>query len=179
MVAQLGDGRVMLIARNHAPVHRKIVTFSRDGSTGWTPPEFADALIEPVCQASLFSYEDPAAAGKTRLLFSGPVSLARASGAATPGSRRDRENLSVKLSDDDGRTWAATRALEPGPSAYSDLAVLPDGTILCLYENGRPGATRPNSIRTDWPYARITLARFNLEWLTDARDSSGTAARPR
>jgi hypothetical protein len=57
--------------------------------------------------------------------------------------------------------------------------VLPDGTILCLYENGRPGATRPNSIRTDWPYARITLARFNLEWLTDARDSSGTAARPR
>lgn len=165
-VAQLSDGRVMLVARNHAPSHRKIVVFSRDGATGWSRPEFAEALPEPICQASLFSYADPAAPGKTRLLFSGPASLERADGKAAPGSRRDRQNLSVKLSHDDGRTWAATRALEPGPSAYSDLAVLPDGTILCFYENGRPGATRPNSTRTDWPYARLTLARFNLAWLT-------------
>jgi sialidase-1 len=148
------------------PSHRKIVVFSRDGATGWSRPEFADALIEPICQASLFSYADPAAPGKSRLLFSGRASLERAVGPATPGSRRDRQNLAVKLSHDDGRTWVATRTLEPGPSAYSDLAVLPDGTILCLYESGRPGATRPNSTRTDWPYARLTLARFNLEWLS-------------
>jgi sialidase-1 len=165
LAAQLGDGRVMLIARNHAPAHRKIVTYSRDGATGWSPHEFADALIEPICQASVFSYSDPAAPGKTRLLFSGPQSLERAVGPAPPGSRRDRQNLSVKLSHDDGRTWAATRTIESGPSAYSDLAVLPDGTILCFYESGRPGATRPNSTRTDWPYARLTLARFNLDWL--------------
>ncbi|MBL9212975.1 MAG: exo-alpha-sialidase, partial [Opitutaceae bacterium] len=175
-VAQLGDGRVMLLARNHAPSHRKVVVFSRDGATGWSRPEFAAALPEPICQASLFSYDDPAAPGKSRLLFSGPASLERADGTATPGSRRDRKNLSVKLSHDDGRTWAATRSLEPGPSAYSDLAVLPDGTILCFYESGRPGATRPNSTRTDWPYARLTLARFNLEWLV-AGETAG-AVRP-
>lgn len=165
-VAQLSDGRVMLIARNHAASHRKVVVFSRDGATGWSSPEFAEALPEPICQASLFSYADPAAPGKTRLLFSGPDSLERADGKAAPGSRRDRKNLSVKLSHDDGRTWSASRSLESGPSAYSDLAVLPDGTLLCFYENGRPGATRPNSKRTDWPYARLTLARFNLAWLT-------------
>jgi sialidase-1 len=164
-VAQLGDGRVMLVARNRAPGHRKVVVFSRDGATGWSRPEFADALPEPICQASLFSYDDPAAPGKSRLLFSGPDSLESANGKAAPGTRRDRKNLSVKLSHDDGRTWAATRTLEPGPSAYSDLAVLPDGTILCFYESGRPGATRPNSTRSDWPYARLTLARFNLVWL--------------
>lgn len=175
-VAQLGDGRVMLIARNHAPVHRKIVVFSRDGATGWSPPEFADPLPEPICHASLLSYDDPAAAGKTRLLFSGPDSLGRAHGAATPGSRRDRRNLSVMLSNDDGRTWAAKRTLEAGPSAYSDLAVLPDGTILCFYESGRPGATRPNSTRTDWPYARLTLARFQLAWL--AADLSAGVGPP-
>jgi sialidase-1 len=155
----------MLIARNHAPAHRKIVTYSPDGATGWSRPVFADALLEPICQASLFSYADPAAPGKTRLLFSGPDSLERADGKATPGARRDRQKLSVKLSHDDGRTWAATRTIESGPSAYSDLAVLPDGTILCFYESGRPGATRPNSTRTDWPYARLTLARFNLDRL--------------
>ena len=165
-LAQLSDGRVMLVARNHAGSHRKVVVFSHDGATGWSRPEFADALLEPICQASLFSYEDPAAPGKTRLLFSGPDSLERADGKAAPGSRRDRKNLSVKLSYDDGRTWLVTRALEPGPSAYSDLAVLPDGTMLCFYESGRPGATRPNSTRTDWPYARLTFARFNLDWLT-------------
>ena len=178
-VAQLSDGRVMLVARNHAPAHRKVVVFSRDGATGWSRPEFAEALPEPICQASLFSYADPAAPAKSRLLFSGPESLERADGKATPGARRDRQTLAVKLSHDDGRSWVATRALEPGPSAYSDLAVLPDGTLLCFYESGRPGATRPNSKRTDWPYARLTLARFNLEWLTAGRDASTPAAPPR
>jgi sialidase-1 len=148
--------------------------FSRDGATGWSRPEFAEALPEPICQASLFSYADPTAPGKTHLLFSGPESLERADGKATPGARRDRQNISVKLSHDDGRSWVATRTLEPGPSAYSDLAVLPDGTLLCFYESGRPGATRPNSKRTDWPYARLTLARFNLEWLT-AGPAAGAA----
>ena len=173
-VAELSDGRVMLVARNHAPAHRKVVVFSRDGATGWGRPEFAEALPEPICQASLFSYADPTAPAKSRLLFSGPESLERADGKATPGARRDRQNISVKLSHDDGRSWVATRTLEPGPSAYSDLALLPDGTLLCFYESGRPGATRPNSKRTDWPYARLTLARFNLEWLT-AGPAAGAA----
>ena len=42
-----------------------------------------------------------------------------------------------------------TKTLEPGLSAYSDLAVLPDGTVLCLYEGDK----------------KIVAARFNLEWL--------------
>ena len=96
-------------------------------------------------------------------------------GTAAPGVRRDRQKLAVKLSHDDGRSWAATRTREPGPSAYSDLAVLPDGTILCFYESGRPGATRPNSKRTDWPYARLMLARFNLEWLTAGKSVGATS----
>lgn len=41
--------------------------------------------------------------------------------------------------------------LYPGPSACSDLAVLPGGTIRCLYE------------RT----VDIHVARFNLDWITD------------
>jgi hypothetical protein len=37
--------------------------------------------------------------------------------------------------------------------------------------------SRPNSKRTDWPYARLTLVRFNLEWLTSNRAAS-TPATP-
>jgi sialidase-1 len=57
--------------------------------------------------------------------------------------------------------------LEPGYSAYSDLAVGPDGTIYCLYERGNAAQAgkKPTS------YAFLTLARFNLQWLTDGKDS--------
>ena len=53
--------------------------------------------------------------------------------------------------------------LEAGRSAYSDLAVGPDGTIYCLYER------TPDVDKN--PGANLTLARFNLEWLTDGKDS--------
>ena len=33
-------------------------------------------------------------------------------------------------------SWPTSRTIEPGPSAYSDLAVLDNGTILCFYESG-------------------------------------------
>ena len=71
------------------------------------------------------------------LLFSNPHMLPLDEhGHEIPGGKGKRENLSLKLSRDDGRTWPHTKTLDPGPTGYSDLAVLPDGTILCLYEAG-------------------------------------------
>lgn len=49
-----------------------------------------------------------------------------------------RMDVTIKLSRDDGRTWPVSKLRHAGPSAYSDLAVLPDGTILCFYESGPP-----------------------------------------
>ena len=61
------------------------------------------------------------------------------------------------------------RVLHEGPSAYSCLAVLPDGTIACLYERGDKNA-----------YENITLARCSLAWLTDTPPSqSSNVDRPR
>jgi len=94
---------------------------------------------------------------KNRIVFSNPDTGNRAGGNATV--RRDRKNLSIKLSYDEAKTWPVNKALEPGYSGYSDLAVLSDGTILCLYERG---TNRPDY---------LTLARFNLEWLTDGKDT--------
>ena len=45
--------------------------------------------------------------------------------------------------------------MEPGPSAYSDLAVAADGTIYCFYERGEKR-----------PYEKLTFARFDIHWLT-------------
>ena len=84
------------------------------------------------------------------LIFSNPHSLGRdKDGKEIPAGRGKRENLSIKLSRDYGKTWPINKTLEPGPSAYSDLAVLPDGTILCLYEGNN----------------KLVAARFCLDWL--------------
>ena len=156
MVTQLSDGRVMLVTRSVSQASRKLVATSADGAHNWTTPQFHPQLWEPICMAGLVAY--PKEPGT--LLFSNPHSLARdKAGKEVPGGRGRRKNLSITLSRDDGKNWPVNKTLEAGPSAYSDLAVLPDGTVLCFYE------------RED----RLTVARFNLEWLT----SGGSSANPR
>lgn len=144
MITERSDGRVMLVARSVSRASRKIITTSADGATGWSQPVFHEQLWEPICMAGLATHPSGV------LLFSNPHTLALdKEGRPIPGGRGKRRNLSIKLSRDDGQTWPVNKTLEPGPSAYSDLAVLPDGTVLCLFE------------RAD----SIDCARFNLAWL--------------
>jgi sialidase-1 len=146
MITELSDGRVMLVARSVSQANRKIITTSADGATDWSKPAFHEQLWEPVCMASIVAH--PSRPGT--LLFSNPHTLALdKDGKEIPAGRGKRQNLSIKLSRDDGKTWTVSKTLEPGASAYSDLAVLPDGTVLCLHERG----------------SSIDCARFNLEWL--------------
>jgi sialidase-1 len=150
IVASLSDGRVMMISRNVSRPNRKLVTISPDGATSWSAPGFHDELWEPICMASLVDH--PSAPGT--LIFSNPHSLARGrDGAEEPAGRGKRRNLTIKLSRDDGKTWPIQKTLDEGPSAYSDLAILPDGTILCLYEKDQS----------------IACARFGLDWLTESK----------
>ena len=155
-VAELADGRVVLSSRNTDPRNRRAVVKSADGATGWSAPRFLEEVLEPGCMAGLVSH--PGVPGRNRplLLHSSPHTTRR--------EHRERKHVSIYVSADDGRTWPVRKLLQEGPSAYSDLAVLPDGTILCLYENGRPGDPRRGG---DWAYARITLARLPLAWLGD------------
>ena len=152
-VCELADGSVMLNARSPSKPNRRLVTVSKDGATKWSTPAFDDALVEPVCMGALLSVP-----GTRLVLFSNPDNLEKANAKMPPppGAGRDRKNLTVRLSEDGGRTWAAKRSIEPGFSAYSDLALARDGTVLVLYE--RAGAKGGN-------YGRLTLARFPVEWL--------------
>lgn len=144
MIAELSDGRVMLVARSVSQASRKIITTSADGATGWTKPVFHEQLWEPICMASIAAHPSGV------LLFSNPHTLGLdKEGKPVPAGRGKRENLCIKLSRDDGKTWPVNKVLDPGKAAYSDLAVLPDGTVLCLYEAD----------------TSIDCARFNLEWV--------------
>jgi sialidase-1 len=152
-VAELPDGTVVLNARSESKANRRLVTTSPDGATKWSTPKFDDALPEPICMGSLLAIPD-----QKVLLFSNPDNLEKAGAKAlpAPGAGRDRKNVTVRLSEDGGKTWSAKRSVEPGMSAYSDLAALADGTVLLFYE--RAGEKGDN-------YGRLTVARFPLAWL--------------
>ena len=137
-VAELEDGSLYINCRNYVGGKRRAVARSVDEGQSFGPLEWDDTLVEPICQASLEQLADG------QLLFANPAST-------------ERERLTVRLSPDGGHSWPVGRILHPGPSAYSDLAVLPDGSICCLYERG-----------DSHPYETLTLARFNLSWLTEA-----------
>src|SRR5690606_34597322 len=72
-----------------------------------------------------------------------------------------RENITIKLSYDEGKTWPISRSLYEGPSAYSCLTVLPNGHMGCLYERGKENA-----------YETITLARFPIAWVQDNKQGA-------
>lgn len=141
VVVELSDGRVMLNSRSESKPHRRLVTIGPDGASGWTKPRFDEALLEPVCMASLVRVDD------RRIAFANPHTL------------QTRKNLSVKLSSDDGATWPEGRTLEEGFSGYSDLAVAQDGTILCFYERGSTDG------RNIYATGRLTVARFPPAWI--------------
>ncbi|MFM1801337.1 MAG: Sialidase precursor [Planctomycetota bacterium] len=146
MIAALDDGRVMLVTRSVSKPNRKLITYSENGASGWSKPVFHDQLPEPVCMASVVAY--PKHSGY--VIFSNPDTVARDKGGMEqPGGRGRRQMLTVRLSRDYGKSWPVKRLLEAGPSAYSDLAILKDGSIICLFEGDKT----------------ITLARFPLEWL--------------
>lgn len=156
-VAQLADGRVILTSRNTNERNRRLASYSDDGATNWSEPQFVEDLLEPGCMAGIVAHPGMNNDRGSILLFSNPHTTKRKHSA--------RHGVTIKLSHDGGLTWPTQKLLEDGPSAYSDLAVLPDGSIFCFYESGvDPPRVKRNR---DWAYANLTLAHFNLEWLKE------------
>jgi sialidase-1 len=136
---ELGDGSVMLNARNQGGDKLRKVAVSRDGGQTWSATRNDSALMEPVCQASLLRHPTNSDTSKDVFLFSNPT------------TQSARTNGTIRLSRDEGKTWPASRVLYPGSFAYSCLASLPDGSVGCLFE--RDGTKK------------ISFARFKVDWI--------------
>ena len=149
-MVELTDGSVMLNSRKWGGKALRKIATSRDGGVTWSKIEEDAALRDPGCMASVFRYTFPVKGDKSRILYSGPDST-------------KRDNGTVYLSYDEGKTWPVKKVLFPGSFAYSVLTKLPDGTIGCLLETDDAN--------------RIIFARFTLEWLTDGKDSSPPSQR--
>lgn len=164
-LVQLADGRVMLGVRATAKDQKRVFALSDDGSTKWSRPWTAGEIGEPSCMAGFVRQSLKPDSDRNRVLFSLPAPPEALLGGLRRQSN-ERTNLTIWMSYDEGKTWPVSRSLAAGRAAYSDLAVLPDGTILCFYEAGNPKIEKDDPK----PYGFLTMARFNLEWLTNGKD---------
>lgn len=123
-VAELAGGRLLLNMRNYDRTQKsRKVSLSNDGGTTWSDIYADTVLVEPLCQASLLSYN----ASKRK-----PVKLF----FLNPADKNSRKNMTLRMSTDDGKTWSASMVLHTGPSAYSDISIMKGGYIGCLFEAG-------------------------------------------
>lgn len=118
-VAELSDGKLMLNMRNSGSTFRR-VSVSTNGGEGWGELWTDTRLIEPVCQGSLLSHN---LSGKHVLFFSNPAST-------------ERVNMTLRMSEDDGNSWARSHTVYTGPSAYSDIVMVSESEVGILYEAG-------------------------------------------
>jgi len=159
---ELSDGQLLLNSRETpgrsflAAPARRTISRSDDGGATWSAPVPDTSGIPPYFEthSGLLRLSDARTdpAGKSRILFSFPAGPLRTNGT-------------VMLSYDDHISWSAKKLLFPGAFGYSNMDLLPDGTIILIFENGKGSdSTQPS---------RVELIRFSLEWLTDGRDRIG------
>ncbi len=136
------DGSVYLNARTRKDPGVRSFGYSRDDGLSFIEEGLHRELSEPTmyaggCQGCLLRL--PGTDGTaSSFLFCNP-------------SGESRERLAIHVSEDQGRTWREQQVLCEGPTAYSDLALLPDGSIACLYECGQ-----------DNPYEQIVFTRMEI-----------------
>lgn len=135
MAVELNDGSIMLNMRDNrnrgnTSVNGRRICITHDMGETWTEhPTSRNALIEPTCMASLHKhiYKREKEA-KSILLF------------CNPESYRERNNMTLKVSFNDGQTWPSAHKVlldEWGGFGYSCITSVDDETIGILYESSQ------------------------------------------
>ena len=133
-LVELADGRILLDMRQMEGGTHRWMSVSRDRGETWSQPYPGNAVSPVACAVERFPARI-APGEDERILWTGPKGP-------------DRQTLVLRISDDQGQTFGHERILAEQPAAYSDLTVLSDGTIGCLWERGE--------------YKFITFTRFDI-----------------
>lgn len=143
-IVELADGTWMINSRVNKLGTRYVHTSTDKGKTWKSNPDAS--LIDPGCNASIIRYTSiHEGSDKNRLLFSNAT------------SKKERTNLTVRISYDEGKTWSDGKPIYTESAAYSSMSVLEDGTIGIFFEKDE--------------YQENVFARFTLDWLTNGEDT--------
>lgn len=138
-VAQLADGSLYMSIRNRTKGAGRKISHSLDNGATWSRPLAEWQLIDPACNGDLIviSPEYLSKIGVTDIIGEEAASngLMLHSLASDPENRR---NVSIFYSLDKGYRWHELTNVTPENSAYSALALLPDGQLGCFYEEDHP-----------------------------------------
>lgn len=146
-IVELADGSLMVNARVNKKGLRYVHTSSSQGKTWETKAD--STLIDPGCNASIIRYTSVKEGyKKNRLLFS------------NANSEKDRVNMTIKISYDEGKTWSEGKTIYIGSSAYSSMTILKNGNIGLFFEKDN--------------HTQNVFTSFSLEWLTDGKDKLET-----
>ncbi|MCX7425166.1 MAG: sialidase family protein [Planctomycetia bacterium] len=143
-LVELADGSLLMDCRQiKGETLQRWFTTSTDGGKTWSAPR-PGIRVSPVATA-IERYALPSAGDQPgSILWTGPKGP-------------DRNNLVLRVSRDEGKTFPLERLIAEGPAAYSDLTVLKDKTVGVFWERG------------DYKY--LTFTRFDREFIDGASES--------
>ena len=142
-IVELIDGSWLINSRVNGVGMRYKHLSKDEGKTWTTTPD--TSLNDPGCSASIIRYSSVKEGDDiNRLIFS------------NVNTKDKRENLTVKISYDEGKSWAEEKTIYSQSAAYSSLSKLPNGEIGLFFEANN--------------YEDNFFVSVSLEWLTDGRD---------
>lgn len=147
-IVELNDGTLLVSIRNQSKGARYFSTSNDKGRT-WSQLGQWMEMVEPGCNGDMIYYTSVKDGyDKNRILHTVPNHLTK------------RENVSVFLSYDEGKSWPVKKTICASGSAYSALCILKDGTIGIYTEENK-----------DTEDFSMYFTNVSLEWLTEGKDS--------
>lgn len=143
-VVELNDGSILLSSRITG---NRLWSKSTDRGVTWGPKHTWTEIWGNACDADIIRYTSTLDGyDKNRILHTLP-------------NAKNRTNVSMWVSYDEGTSWPVKKSICKGQSAYSSITILPDGTIGVYMEEDE-----------SVPY-KMYFLNFSLDWLTNGKDS--------
>ena len=130
-IIELNNNSWMVNSRTNKNGYRYSHISTDNGKT-WISEKRSD-LIDPGCNASLINYNDDV------LLFS------------NVSNNKNRVNLVIRVSLDQGKSWSNPKSIYKGEAAYSSMTILKNGDIGVFFEKDT--------------YTKNVFVKFPLNWI--------------
>jgi len=149
-LVELGDGTIVLNARGSKDGgldnrHERITSHSVDGGVSFAAPQQRGSLRHTPCDAGLVRVDHE---GRELLIYS------------HPGRMDTRDELTISISDDLGRSWIGSHVVDAERAWYSDLVLRSNGRVGVLWGQGRPC-----KVHDGWGPARVVYQEYGLDAL--------------